>query len=79
MGCNDIGAVTNEGNRGDFVGEDGGGGEGDEISSGTTTGELDGTATTCFSSCSGVTRAMALLMIWTISSLVSRSSTNTLQ
>jgi hypothetical protein len=67
-----------EDNRGDFVGEDDGGGEGDEISNGTTTGELDGTATTCLSS-SGVTRATALLMISMISSSVSRSSTNTLQ
>jgi hypothetical protein len=67
-----------EDNRGDFVGEDDGGGEGDEISSGTTAGELDGTSTTCLSSCSGVTRTMALLMIWVISSSVSRSSTNTL-
>ena len=67
-----------EDNRGDFAGEDDGGREGDEMSSGTTAGELDGTSTTCLSSRSGVTRAMAFLMIWVISSSVSRSSTNTL-
>jgi hypothetical protein len=66
-----------EDSRGDFVSGDDGGGEGDEISSGTTAGELDGAAATCLSS--GVTRATALLMIWMISSSVSRSSTNTLQ
>jgi hypothetical protein len=70
-----------EGNRGDVVGEGSGGGEGDEMSSGTTTGEFDGTGVAfCLSSRSeDVTRAMALLIIWMISSSVSRSSTNTLQ
>jgi hypothetical protein len=50
------------------------------MSIGKAAGELDGTASTCLPSCSeDVTRARALLMIWMISSSVSRSSTNTLQ
>ena len=71
-------AREDDDNWGDFVGEDDGGGEGDEMSSGTIAGELDRTATTCLSPCSGVTRAIALLIIWMISSSASRSSTNTL-
>jgi hypothetical protein len=50
------------------------------MSIGKAAGELNGAASTCFSSCSeDVTRAMALLMISMISSSVSRSSTNILQ
>ena len=64
----------------DSIGEDGGGGEGDEMSSGKAAGELNRVTSTCFSSCSeDVTRATAFLMIRMISSSLSRSSTNTLQ
>lgn len=82
LGVDGSGAVFNceDGNRGDPTGEDGGGGEGVEVTAiAKSVGKLvDGAGIDSVSRSDDSTRAIALLMISVMSSSVNRSRENTL-